>query len=95
MVYPTKYIFLKSVFNYYRQREEDKLLQLKAKQQNITGDLEALRTKVKDLTDGIGDTRTGVADVKAFIDGMRSSRDTKVRFKIIFLSQWLDDGFVL
>ena len=34
---------------------------------------------MKSLTDNIGDTRTGVTDVKAFIDGMRTSRDTKMQ----------------
>ena len=32
----------------------------------------------QDLTNNISDTRTGVTDVKTFIDGMRSSRDTKM-----------------
>ena len=31
------------------------------------------------LTTDIGDTRTGVTDVKLFIDGMRTSRDTKMK----------------
>ena len=30
------------------------------------------------MTNNISDTRTGVTDVKTFIDGMRSSRDTKM-----------------
>ena len=30
------------------------------------------------MTNSISDTRTGVTDVKTFIDGMRSSRDTKM-----------------
>ena len=34
--------------------------------------------KVEDLTKNIADTRTGVTDVKTFIDGMRTSRDTKM-----------------
>ena len=37
------------------------------------------RDKVKSLVDTIGDTRTGVTDVKTFIDGMRTSRDTKMQ----------------
>ncbi len=37
------------------------------------------RDKVKELTTGIGDTRTGISDVKTFIDGMRGSRDQKVQ----------------
>ena len=45
--------------------------------------MEATKTKVEDLTKGIADTRSGVTDVKSFIDGMRSSRDTKVRNKFL------------
>ena len=30
------------------------------------------------MTKGIADTRTGVTDIKLFIDGMRTSRDTKM-----------------
>ena len=30
------------------------------------------------MTKNIADTRTGVTDVKQFIDGMRTSRDTKM-----------------
>ena len=33
---------------------------------------------MEDLTKGIADTRSGVTDVKSFIDGMRSARDQKV-----------------
>ena len=36
------------------------------------------KTKVDDLTKNIADTRTGVTEVKTFIDGMRTSRDTKM-----------------
>ena len=31
------------------------------------------------LTNDISETRTGVTDVKCFIDGMRTSRDTKMK----------------
>merc|ERR1712051_165532 len=62
----------------HRMREQEKVLTLKAKQEHMTNDLETLREKVKDLTNNISDTRTGVTDVKTFIDGMRSSRDTKM-----------------
>lgn len=34
---------------------------------------------MKDLTTNISDSRTGVSDVKSFIDGMRQSRDTKMQ----------------
>merc|ERR1739838_181501 len=62
----------------HRMREQEKVLTLKAKQEHLTTDLDTLRDKVKDLTNNISDTRTGVTDVKTFIDGMRSSRDTKM-----------------
>merc|ERR1712156_997652 len=62
----------------HRMREQEKVLTLKAKQEHLTTDLETLREKVKELTNNISDTRTGVTDVKTFIDGMRSSRDTKM-----------------
>merc|ERR1712051_761266 len=58
----------------HRMREQEKVLTLKAKQEHMTNDLETLREKVKELTNNISDTRTGVTDVKTFIDGMRSSR---------------------
>ena len=35
--------------------------------------------KVQKLTNDISETRTGVTDVKCFIDGMRTSRDTKMK----------------
>ena len=62
----------------HRMREEEKVLTLKARQEHMGADLEALREKVKTLTDNISDTRTGVTDVKTFIDGMRKSRDDKM-----------------
>eukprot|EP00096_Caligus_rogercresseyi_P015547 TRINITY_DN799_c0_g1_i6.p1 TRINITY_DN799_c0_g1~~TRINITY_DN799_c0_g1_i6.p1 ORF type:complete len:898 (+),score=300.51 TRINITY_DN799_c0_g1_i6:905-3598(+) len=62
----------------HRQREQEKVLFLKAKQDNLMQELEARREKVKTLTTGISDTRSGVTDVKTFIDGMRSSRDSKM-----------------
>ena len=37
------------------------------------------RDKVQKLTNDISETRTGVTDVKCFIDGMRTSRDTKMK----------------
>ena len=36
------------------------------------------KDKIEGLSTGIADTRTGVTDVKSFIDGMRSSRDIKM-----------------
>ena len=34
---------------------------------------------MKDLTNNIGESRTGISDIKTFIDGMRSSRDAKMQ----------------
>ncbi len=34
---------------------------------------------MKELTTGISESRTGVSDVKTFIDGMRNSRDEKMQ----------------
>lgn len=62
----------------HKMREEEKVFTLKARQEHLTKDLDDIRDKVKTLTDNISDTRTGVTDVKQFIDGMRSSRDTKM-----------------
>merc|ERR550519_518239 len=62
----------------HRQRETEKVIALRAKKETLAADVEATKTKVEDLTKGIADTRSGVTDVKSFIDGMRSSRDTKM-----------------
>jgi hypothetical protein len=62
----------------HKMREEEKLMTMKARKEHLGTDLETLREKVKTLTDQISETRTGVTDVKTFIDGMRSSRDTKM-----------------
>ena len=62
----------------HRMREQEKVLTLKARQEHLTKDLDELRDKVSELTNSISDTRTGVTEVKTFIDGMRSSRDTKM-----------------
>merc|ERR1719331_3167356 len=62
----------------HRQRETEKVIALRAKKETLASDVEATKTKVEDLTKGIADTRSGVTDVKSFIDGMRSSRDTKM-----------------
>ena len=54
--------------------------------------MEATKTKVEDLTKGIADTRSGVTDVKSFIDGMRSARDQKVANYHSFKSLFPADG---
>ena len=93
----------------HRQREQEKVLELKAKKENIDSEFETMvcivwliqltklficvillsvlscfdvlfqRDKVQTLTNDISETRTGVTDVKCFIDGMRTSRDTKMK----------------
>merc|ERR1719419_1898132 len=62
----------------HRQRETENVIQLRAKKESIGTEAEAIKTKVEDLTKGIADTRTGVTEIKQFIDGMRTSRDTKM-----------------
>ena len=79
----------------FRQRETEKVINLRAKKETIGSEFEAIvsvyfscklwwqcfstqKTKVDDLTKNIADTRTGVTDVKQFIDGMRTARDTKM-----------------
>merc|ERR1719433_512230 len=62
----------------HRQRETENVINLRAKKETIGAELESMETKVDDLTKNIADTRTGVTEVKTFIDGMRTSRDTKM-----------------
>merc|ERR1719509_83924 len=62
----------------HRQRETESVIALRAKKETLVTDAEGMKTKVEELTKGIADTRAGVTDVKSFIDGMRSSRDTKM-----------------
>lgn len=54
-----------------RNQEQEKLLALKGKNQQLTIELTTVNTRVKDLTQNIVSTRVSVADVKATIDGMR------------------------
>merc|ERR1712179_684808 len=63
----------------HRQREQEKVLELKAKKENLDSEFEKMRDNVQKLTNDISETRTGVTDVKCFIDGMRTSRDTKMK----------------
>ena len=62
----------------HRQRETENVINLRAKKETIQTQSEAIKNKVEELTKNIADTRTGVTDVKQFIDGMRTSRDTKM-----------------
>lgn len=55
-----------------RNLEQEKLLALKGKNQQLTMELTTVQARGKVLTQSIVDTRTSVADVKATIDGMRS-----------------------
>lgn len=68
----------KKELNSHRQGEQEKLIQFKAKQTNMKEELEKSREKIKNLTEEIANCRTGVSEVKAFIDTMRSSRDEKM-----------------
>ncbi|KAK7791370.1 hypothetical protein R5R35_007909 [Gryllus longicercus] len=62
-----------------RQREQEKVLQLKAKNQNLTIELSQLNEKVKELSQKISETRVGVSGVKTTIDGMRTTRDSQLQ----------------
>ncbi|XP_071543654.1 intersectin-1-like isoform X12 [Panulirus ornatus] len=59
-----------------RQRQQENLLSLKAKNQSLTIELTTKEDRVKELTQKISETRQGVTEVKATIDTMRSTRDT-------------------
>lgn len=59
-----------------RQRQQENLLSLKAKNQSLTIELSTKEDRVKELTQKISETRVGVTEVKATIDTMRSTRDT-------------------
>nr|XP_023015070.1 intersectin-1 isoform X3 [Leptinotarsa decemlineata] len=62
-----------------RQREQEAVLKLKAKNQSLTIELTSLNDQVKDLSQKICDTRTGVSNVKTTIDGMRLTRDSQMQ----------------
>lgn len=62
-----------------RQREQEKVLKLKAQNQTHTIELGTLNDKVKELSQKICDTRVAVTSVKTVIDGMRSTRDTQMQ----------------
>ncbi|KAK7066311.1 Intersectin 1 (SH3 domain protein) [Halocaridina rubra] len=59
-----------------RQRQQENLLSLKAKNQSLSIELSTKEDRVKELTQKISATRQGVTEVKATIDTMRSTRDT-------------------
>ncbi|KAK3893529.1 hypothetical protein Pcinc_002655 [Petrolisthes cinctipes] len=59
-----------------RQRQQENLLSLKAKNQSLSIDLTTKEDRVKELTQKISETRQGVTEVKATIDTMRTTRDT-------------------
>lgn len=61
-----------------RQREQEHVLKLKARNQANTIELSTLNEKVKELSQKICDTRVAVTSVKTVIDGMRSTRDTQM-----------------
>ncbi|XP_045103346.1 intersectin-2-like isoform X19 [Portunus trituberculatus] len=59
-----------------RQRQQENLLSLKAKNQSLSIEFTTKEDRVKELTQKISETRQGVTEVKATIDTMRSTRDT-------------------
>ncbi|XP_065583401.1 intersectin-1-like isoform X3 [Artemia franciscana] len=61
-----------------RQAEMEKLTSLRAKNQTLTLELCQLHEKVTTMSNKILDTRTGVAEIKTTIDGMRGVRDSHV-----------------
>merc|ERR1740128_1142798 len=68
----------RSELEQHRQRETEKVITLRAKKETLNAEQEKMKEMMMDLTNKITDTRTGVTEVKAFIDGMRTSRDTKM-----------------
>jgi len=68
----------RSELEQHRQRETEKVLMLRAQKETLNAELGNMKTTMTDLTNTITETRTGVTEVKAFIDGMRTSRDTKM-----------------
>lgn len=61
-----------------RTEEQSKVLSLKSKSQMLTGELNTVTGRASSLAKDIRDTRTGVAQIKATIDGMRSDRDVSM-----------------
>uniref|UniRef100_A0A8D9BKH2 Intersectin-2 n=2 Tax=Cacopsylla melanoneura TaxID=428564 RepID=A0A8D9BKH2_9HEMI len=61
-----------------RQKEQENVLKLKAKNQSLSIELSTLNERVKELSSKITDTRVGVTGVKSTIDGMRATRDTSM-----------------
>lgn len=59
-----------------RQRQQENMLSLKAKNQSLSIEFTTKEDRVKELTQKISETRQGVTEVKATIDTMRSTRDT-------------------
>ncbi|KAL1459615.1 hypothetical protein WDU94_011579 [Cyamophila willieti] len=60
-----------------RQKEQENVLKLKAKNQSLSIELSTLNERVKELSSKIH-TRVGVTSVKSTIDGMRATRDTSM-----------------
>ncbi|CAG0918976.1 unnamed protein product [Notodromas monacha] len=61
-----------------RQREQERVVHLKAQSQRLAAELEQMDGKIKELTDKVADTRSSVISVKGTIDGMRETRDEKI-----------------
>ncbi|XP_050533281.1 intersectin-1 isoform X2 [Daktulosphaira vitifoliae] len=74
-----------------RHKEQEAVLKLKAKNQNLTIELQQMTDKTKELSQKISETRANVTGVKSTIDSMRSTRDTQMnemsRLKCILKEQ--------
>ncbi|CAG0885440.1 unnamed protein product [Cyprideis torosa] len=62
-----------------KQTQQEKVVNLKAQNQKMSIELSSLTSKIKELTEQVADTRAGIAGVKHSIDGMRTTRDSKVK----------------
>lgn len=60
-----------------KEREQERLLKLKAHNQTLNIQMSTLNERIKELSQKIVDTRSGVTNVKTIIDGMRSTRDVQ------------------
>lgn len=62
-----------------RQKEQEKVALLRANHQRLQTELSVLDDRVMELSSKIIETRTGVAETKNTIDGMRTTRDTQMQ----------------
>ncbi|XP_057373684.1 intersectin-1-like isoform X2 [Daphnia carinata] len=62
-----------------KQKEQEKVALLRANHQRLQTELSVLDDRVMELSSKIIETRTGVAETKNTIDGMRTTRDTQMQ----------------